>query len=104
MPIDSQYDPDRSTFTIRVIGRFDYGEHQYFSKAMMLITPGMNKIVIDLKETTHMDSSALGMLLVLLETVKKNQPLIKIINAKDQVWQTLENANFYRLFTIESFE
>lgn len=103
MPVDTHYDPDRRKFTIKVIGRFDFGEVQLFSNAINLITLKMKCIVIDLQNTQYMDSSALGMLLCLLKKTMPHQQSIKIINVKQPVIKTLSDANFDKLFRIESY-
>ena len=100
MPIDSHYNPDSMKFTIKVIGRFDYGEVNQFSNALKLITPKMRSITIDLDETQYIDSSALGMLLALLKMTMANQQTIKIINVKQSVAKALVDANFHKLFRI----
>jgi len=46
------------------------------------------------------DSSALGMLLVLRDKVGNQQSAIKIINARPDVKKILTIANFDKLFTV----
>ncbi len=100
MSIYHQYDTSKKTFTIKVMGDFNFGEHQSFRKTVEHITPEMDSIVIDLQNTAYMDSSALGMLLVMLDKTNKNQQTVKIININSEVRKLLDVANFDKLCSI----
>lgn len=53
---------------------------------------------IDFKATDYIDSSGLGMILVLRDMIGKN---IKFINCNRQVKNILKIANFHKLFDIK---
>ncbi len=101
MSTDTYYDPNRRRLTIKVIGRFDFGEVRLFNNAINLITLKMKSIVIDLHNTHYMDSSALGMLLVLRKKTMNYQQSVKINKVKQPLIKTLSDAKFDKLFTIE---
>lgn len=101
MAIDTNYDSVTNALTIKVSGRFDFGVHQNFRKAVEQITLKMKFIVVDLSATNYMDSSALGMLLVLRDKAMSNQQTVKLLNAKSDVRKILEIANFDKLFTLQ---
>jgi HptB-dependent secretion and biofilm anti anti-sigma factor len=101
MTIDTNYDPVANAFVIKVSGRFDFGVHQGFRSAVEQITSKMKIIVVDLYATEYMDSSALGMLLVLRDKVNTNQQTIKLINTRPEVKKILEIANFDKLFNLQ---
>lgn len=101
MTIDTNFDSGNNALTIKVSGRFDFGVHQGFRKAIEQINAKMKLIVVDLNATDYMDSSALGMLLVLRDKVNVNQQSIKLINIKPEVRKILEIANFDKLFILQ---
>lgn len=100
MTIDTHFDVAINTLTIKVSGRFDFGVHQGFRKAIEQITEKMKFIVVDLYATDYMDSSALGMLLVLRDKINTAQQTIRICNIKPDVRKILEIANFDKLFIL----
>jgi len=58
-------------------------------------------IIIDLSECNYMDSSALGMLLLLLEKLNNDDEKVIIRNPSDVVKKILEISRFDLLFTIQ---
>lgn len=101
MTIDTNYDSETGTLTIKVSGRFDFGVHQGFRKAIELTPQNMRAVVVDLQFTEYMDSSALGMLLVLRDRVNNAQKSVKLLNPKPDVRKILEIANFDKLFLLQ---
>lgn len=100
MAIDTNIDAGTQTLVIRVSGRFDFGVHQDFRKATELVTQEIKTIVVDMANTDYVDSSALGMLLVLRDKVGDNKSAVLIKSAKPDVRKILEIANFDKLFTL----
>lgn len=89
----------KGSVTIHVTGRFDFSCHQEFRRAY----EGQNEVeefLVDLSETEYIDSSALGMLLLLRERAD-GQRKVKIVNCRPAVRRILEVANFQTLFPIE---
>jgi anti-anti-sigma factor len=84
-------------FSISIHGRFDFGSHQAFRQAYEQVLATDN-VFVDLAHTEYLDSSALGMLLVLKDTVG-GKP-IQIVGCRPAVKRILEIANFDRIFTI----
>jgi len=85
--------------TIRVSGHFGFPIYREFREAYREDPPG-RKYVIDLADAEYMDSSALGMLLVLREYAGSEQQRIEIANATPEVRKILQIAHFDRLFHI----
>lgn len=94
------YHVNSGVLTIRVSGRFDFGVHNEFREATKRIVTGVTKAEIDLANTEYMDSSALGMLLVLRDHISGGREAIQIKNARSDVRKILEIANFDRLFVL----
>ncbi|MDP2177982.1 STAS domain-containing protein [Methylicorpusculum sp.] len=100
MSVSSQYNKDKKELVIRVTGRFDFSLHQDFRKVSDMDKQAIDRIIIDLSRTDYLDSSALGMLLVLREKINNNKNAIHLIHAKPEVKKIFQIANFDQLFTI----
>lgn len=98
MSIDARV--ESGVLSIRVRGRFDFGVHNEFREATKLLESGVKLIDVDLSGTDYMDSSALGMLLVLRDKVAGDKSAIRIKNARAEVKKILEIASFDKLFTL----
>lgn len=100
MPIDTRRSDDGQTLTIRVQGRFDFSTHQAFRDAYEHSDPSVQAYVIDLSETTYLDSSALGMLLLLRDHAGGDNARVAIENCNGDVRRILSISNFEQLFSI----
>ena len=100
MAISTNLDSASKTLSISVTGRFDFGVHQDFRRATDEAGSDINSIVVDMSEVDYLDSSALGMLLVLRDKVGEKQSAVQIKGAKPEVKKILEIANFDKLFTL----
>jgi anti-anti-sigma factor len=85
---------------IKIIGRFDFGMHNEFRQALKLIGDGVKRVEVDFADADYLDSSALGMLLVLRDKVSSAKTVIELLRAKPDVKKILEIANFDKLFSI----
>jgi len=86
--------------TISIQGRFDFGIHQDFRNAYERADPKPNSFEVDLRATSYLDSSALGMLLLLRDYAGGDTSNVSITNANDEVSKILKISNFEQLFTI----
>ncbi len=100
MAIETKLDTERQILEIKITGRFDFSVHQDFRRATQQASSGVSGIVVDMSDTVYVDSSALGMLLVLRDKVGENKDAISIKNAKAEVRKILDIANFDKLFTL----
>ena len=100
MTVEVRLDTSNKELQVKVMGRFDFSMHQDFRKLSEQDAVGAKSITIDLARTEYVDSSALGMLLVLRDKVGDNKNAIKIINARPEVKKILKIANFDQLFTL----
>ena len=86
--------------TIAVAGKFDFQLYDEF-RASYADTAGSGvRYVVDLAETEYLDSSALGMLLLLREHAGGEASDIEISQASPEVKKILDVANFGKLFKI----
>lgn len=88
--------------TIRVEGNFDIGCYDAFNQALNDNLDTASKFVIDLSQASYMDSSALGMLLLLREKLGGQSSKIEFVNVNEEVMNILKVAKFDQLFTISS--
>jgi anti-anti-sigma factor len=93
---------EQNNVQIRLKGRFDFSAHREFRTASdnALEIKGIHKISVDLSGVDYLDSSALGMLLILRDKAQATNKNIELTNARQSVAQVLEIANFKNLFTI----
>lgn len=93
---------DGSKAALTIQGRFDFSIHRDFraNYETILATSGVCELDIDLANVDYVDSSALGMLLLLREKSMARNIQMKLSNPQSSVRQVLEVANFGRLFTI----
>lgn len=99
MPITSTI--NENIVTIRIEGRFDFSCHKEFRDAYRDIASDGNSFVIDLSATEYVDSSALGMLLLLREHAGSDQSKVTLKGCRSEVKDILIVSNFDKLFTIE---
>jgi len=97
--LSSQLSPDGTTLTITPDGRFDFKIHREFRHAYANAA-GARHYVINLGRTDYLDSSALGMLLLLREHAGGDRADIRILNCQPDVHQIFQVANFHKLFTL----
>lgn len=96
----STYLNGRGETVVRIGGRFDFSLHREFREAYRQAESGAGSYVVDLKDTEYMDSSALGMLLLLREHAGKRGS-VRLINCQADVKRILAIANFQQLFDIQ---
>ncbi len=93
---------EEGSAVIHLKGRFDFNTHRAFRAAIdnAMLTPQMRKIRVDLAAVDYLDSSALGMLLILRDKAQAAGKALELANARQSVAQVLEIANFKSMFTI----
>ncbi len=101
MSVSASVASDRKSVTISVSGRFDFSSHQEFRQAHEQIDGQGGQFTVDMGGAEYMDSSALGMLLMLREYAGGDNAQVRITNCRDEVKNILTIANFQKLFAIE---
>ena len=82
---------------VKISGQFDFRLMRDFVVVSSRLE-GFEQCVVDLAAATNIDSSALGMLLLLREQVTN----VRIVRPSSRVQRELEVANFATIFSIES--
>ena len=92
---------DGSVVSIYISGRFDFNIHQEFRKAYEKAKGVASKYIVNLNETQYIDSSALGMLLLLRDSAGGDKSDVTIISSNEDVRKILTISNFGKLFKMQ---
>lgn len=100
MSVSKEVSSDGKKVHINIAGRFDYKVSQDFRDSYRQV-PGHSSMsyYVDLSDASYMDSSALGMLLLLREHAKSRGGSVFIERPSKQIDNILKVANFEQLFT-----
>lgn len=86
---------------ITLSGRFDFNAHREFRDAVdKAMAERAGEVCIDLGGVDYLDSSALGMLLMLRDKAKGAGKSVSLANCRGAVKQVIDIANFGKLFPI----
>lgn len=87
--------------TLRLNGRFDFEARRDFDQAVQQALADANRqVVVNLGEVDYMDSSALGMLLVLRDKASAVGKQVALSEMRGMVRKIIEVANFHKLFEL----
>lgn len=101
MPITKKISDDGKTINISISERFDFSQHQKFRDTYSDCQLKGSKFIVDLYRTTYLDSSALGMILLLKDHAENVAGEVIITRPTESINKILHIAQFHRLFTIE---
>ncbi|HLI18291.1 MAG TPA: STAS domain-containing protein [Rhodanobacteraceae bacterium] len=99
MSLTCDFDSSSDCVTLHIGDRFDFSAHRSFHDAC-LARPRARSYVIDLDGVTAMDSSALGMLLLLREHAGGDDADIRVVNADTDLRNTFRVAGLDRMLTM----
>lgn len=87
---------------IKLSGRFDFNAHREFRTAYdpLVSDENVKSVVVDFSGVDYLDSSALGMLLMLRDKLGGVSKDVALTGVKGSVKQVLDIANFGKLFQI----
>ena len=90
------------TGTILLIGQFDFNVHKDFRAASqeLLENAEVSNIDVNFEQVPYLDSSALGMLLLLRDYAGGEKAQVEVINSNNDVRKILAISNFDKLFAI----
>ncbi len=101
MAINSSVSSDGNELTISIQGRFDFSAHQDFRRSYEALDTPPKAYNVDMREPTYLDSSDLGMLLLLRDHAGGDTSSVNIVNCSPDVKKILTISNFEQLFTIQ---
>lgn len=93
---------DGNKAIIKLTGRFDFNTHREFRSAYENVVSDaqVHDIEVDFGSVDYLDSSALGMLLMLRDKASGTGKEVGLANVRGNVKQVLDIANFGKLFKI----
>ena len=91
------------TKSIAIPERFDFSQHKKFTEQANLLIQNeqIKTVILDFSRTSYLDSSALGMLVLMNKKAKAKSIRTVIRGAKDNAKDILLIANFDQLFEIQ---
>lgn len=101
MSVIKNLSPDGKHLRISIQGRFDFSLYKDFRNAYNDDCDSITEYTINLSATEYLDSSALGMLLVLKEQAGDSGSNISIVGANEELMKILCIANFDKMFNIK---
>jgi anti-anti-sigma factor len=99
MAITTDISSENHEVTIGIDGRFDFSMVKEFRDAYSKSGDESYTYTLDLRNTEHIDSSALGMLLNMRKHLGESVP-IKICNSRPQIKKILAISRFDKKFDI----
>jgi len=100
MGFSANLSSDKSELTMAIDGRFDFNIHSDFRNAYRDL-PATTRFVIDLGKASFMDSSAMGMLLLLREHAGEKSANIRLQNCNADIKKILSISNLDKMFVVE---
>jgi HptB-dependent secretion and biofilm anti anti-sigma factor len=101
MSINQSISKENNQVTIAIKNNFDFSLHQHFRDAYAGCDQARTTFILDLSGTDYMDSSALGMILLLKDHADSVEGEVIIKKPSETVYKILEIAQFHRLVTIK---
>ena len=101
MAINSSMSGDGKTLTIEVDGRFDASSLDEFRSCYEAASGNLESYEVNLRKAEYLDSSALGMLLVLRDFAGGDKAHITISNCSPEVKKIFAISSFEKLFSIQ---
>ena len=101
MSVNIRIDKEAREVVVTISEQFDLTVHDEFGKALDATKDNSDyKYIIDMGPVSDMDSSALGMLLMLRDMVGEKSQKINIIHCQPDIKDILQVANFQNYFNI----
>ncbi|MAF14489.1 MAG: SpoIIAA family protein [Marinomonas sp.] len=91
----------QSPIVISIPERFDFSTHKWFTEAYEAALQKSSQVVLDFSSVTYVDSSALGMMVLLRRKISAAGGKGFIRNATGTAKDILDMANFNALFEYE---
>lgn len=91
-----------SVITVKLPGRFDFSQHQFFCENIdgWLSADNINQLEFDFSQVQYLDSSALGMLIMLAKKADARDIRVSIRAASGVAYDILMMANMQQLYSI----
>ena len=98
---EDSLDADRHVVAVR--GEIDlFTAPELKQKLTDAIESGKNRIVVDLSDTTFLDSTALGVLIGAVKRLRSREGALVIVNVDQNIAKTFEITGLDQIFTIRT--
>ncbi len=89
--------------TIRLTERFDFSFHKNFNAAYepLLTDAQIKELELDFSQVLYLDSSALGMLVLLSKKLANTKVVLSIVGAQGTARDIINMANLSKLYQIK---
>ncbi|MDZ7805180.1 STAS domain-containing protein [Thiohalophilus sp.] len=102
MSVSSEHVNNGKECLIRIGDKLVYRLYREFRQAYTDCDPATELITVDLQNTRYIDSSALGMMLLLKKHARDNQRQIRLINVSDTILRAFEIVQLDTEFEISA--
>ncbi len=102
MSVSSEHVNNGKECIIRIGDKLVYRLYREFRQAYTGCDPATELITVDLQNTRYIDSSALGMMLLLKKHARNNQRQIRLINVSDTILRAFEIVQLDTQFEISA--
>jgi anti-anti-sigma factor len=100
--MEHEFESRDGGLTVRVSGRMTHKDHRAFRDILAHINDGgVPKVRFDLSRVEFMDSSALGMLLIVRDAAAQQHRAVVLKGATGQVENLMKIAKLHKYFDIE---
>ncbi len=101
MAVKSTFTENNEVLVISITGAFDFSMLNDFREAYSTDVDKTTKVIVDMRDTTNINSSALGMLLNMQRYLNKDDGEIDIINCNQVVEKIFQITHFNKKFSIK---
>ena len=102
MTITSTVSESSNSVTIKVLGNFDFSLHSDFRNSYRFQQSAGTTYSVDLSEAEYMDSSALGMLMLLKEHAEATGGNVILLHPTEKIQKLLTTVKFEKIFKIKA--
>lgn len=102
MSITATVSETNKTAIIKVNGNFDFSLHSDFRNSYRELTLAGMTYQVDLSDADYMDSSALGMLMLLKEHAETTGGNVVLLRPSEKILRLLTTVKFEKLFNIQN--
>ena len=101
MSVTISASPEKQTVNVTINGRFDFSQHEEFGKVLDYTKDrNFNRYIIDLGGVEEIDSSAIGMILLLKDMAGGDSCKIELTRIRASIKEELQIANIDRLVKV----
>ena len=101
-PVDIAVSERDGVLVVSVSGELDlFAAPELRSRLLDEVRDGRREVVLDLRETTFMDSTALGVIIAALKTLQERHGRLVLVNERASIDKTLAITGLDRVLQVE---